>query len=131
MLATSSSPTVRSTTRVIPVRVRKLTRDQIDELCPLYRRGDSTYSLAKVFGIRRDQVSIILRRAGVEMRPGHQAKLSETDKDEIVQLYESGLSIRKIALQFGVTDNPVHNALKERAVRMRSPNEKSPTPADE
>lgn len=126
MLAASTSPTVRSATRVIPGKVRKLTRDQIDELCSLYRRGNSTYSLAKVFGIRRDQVSILLRRAGVEMRPGHQAKLSEADKDEIVRLYESGLSIHKLALQFSVTDNPVHNALRERGVRMRDPHGRVP-----
>ena len=74
-----------------------------------------------MYGIRRDQVSIILRRAGVEVRPGIQAKLSENDKDEIAELYRSGLSIHKLARRFGVTDNPVHNALKERGVRMRDP----------
>lgn len=62
-----------------------------------------------------------LRRVGVPIRAGNQAKLSDEDKGEIVQRYESGLSIRKIALQFGVTDNPVHKALKERGVKMRDP----------
>ena len=88
-------------------------------------------SLATHFGIHRGTVKDHLRRAGVEIRPGNKAKLNETDKDEIAKLYENGLSIHKLALRFGVTDNPVHHALKDRGVRMRSSNEKSPTPADE
>lgn len=43
------------------------------------------------------------------------------DKSEIVRLDESGLSIHKLALRFGVTGNPVHSALKERGVKMRDP----------
>ncbi|HEX4058041.1 MAG TPA: helix-turn-helix domain-containing protein [Galbitalea sp.] len=78
-------------------------------------------SLAAHFATHRGTLKDHLRRAGIEVRPGNQAKLSKADKDEIVRLYQSGLSIRKIALRFGVTDNPVHNALKERGVRMRDP----------
>ena len=78
-------------------------------------------SLAARYGIHRGTVKDHLRRAGVPIRPGHQAKLSETDKDEIARLYEAGLSIHKLALQFSVTDNPVHKALKECGVRMRDP----------
>jgi transposase-like protein len=60
-----------------------------------------------------------LRRAGIAIRPGNQAKLSDKDKAEIVRLHESGLSIHKLALRFNVTDNPVHNALRQRGVKMR------------
>ena len=121
MLAVSSAPTVRSTTRVIPVRVRKLTQEQIDELTSLYQQGQSLPSLATRFGIHRGTVKDHLRRAGLAIRPGNQPKLSNDDKAEIAKLYEAGLSIHKLALRFGVTDNPVHNALKERGVRMRGP----------
>lgn len=121
MLAASSSPTVRSTTGVIAVRVRKLVQVQIDELLSLYQAGQSLPSLAARFGIHRGTVKDHLRRAGIEIRPGNQAKLSEAEKVEIARLYEAGLSIHKLALRFGVTDNPVHNALKERGVRMRDP----------
>lgn len=126
VLAASSSPTVRSTTRVIPVRMRKLTQDQINELSSLYQAGQSLPSLAARFGIHRGTVKDHLRRATIPIRPGNQAKLSEADKDEVIRLYESGLSIHKIAVHFGVTDSPVHFALREREVKMRSANEKSP-----
>lgn len=115
--ARKSSP--RGKTTVITARVKKLTPVEVNELCSLYQSGSSTYSLAKVYGIRHDQVSIIMKRAGVEVRPGIQAKLSEKDKDQIAQHYESGLSIHKLALRFGVTDNPVHSALIERGVQRR------------
>jgi hypothetical protein len=116
-----STPTVRSTTRIIPGKVRKLTRNQIDELTSLYQSGSSTYSLAKVYRIRRDQVSILLKRAGVEVRPGQVAKLSEKDKDRAAELYLSGLSLQKVGMQLGVTDNTVTKALEERGVKRRDP----------
>lgn len=121
VLAASSSPTVRSTTHVIPGKVRKLTQDQIDELSSLYQQGQSLARLAARFSIHRGTVKDHLRRAGTPIRPGNQAKLSEEDKDEITKRYVAGLSIHKLALQFGVTDNPVHHALKERKVIMRDP----------
>lgn len=75
--------------------------------------------LAIHYGIHRGTVKDNLRRAGIEIRPGNVAKLSEEDREEIARLYEAGLSIHKLALRFGVTDNPVHKALKECGVRMR------------
>jgi transposase-like protein len=77
--------------------------------------------LAARFSIHRGTVKDHLRRAGIPIRPGNQAKLSEEDKDEITKRYVAGLSIHKLALQFGVTDNPVHHALKERKVIIRDP----------
>lgn len=91
------------------------------QLVALYQQGDSLLQLSHQFSIHRGTVKDHLRRAGVEIRPGNVAKLSDVDKDEIVKLYEAGLSIHNLALRFGVTDNPVHNALKDRGVRMRSP----------
>jgi lambda repressor-like predicted transcriptional regulator len=101
--------------------VRRLTRDQIDELSSLYQQGQSLPSLAARYGIHPGTVKDHLRRASIPIRPGNQAKLSDMDKSEIVRLYESGLSIHKLALRFGVTGNPVHSALKERGVKMRDP----------
>jgi transposase-like protein len=45
--------------------------------------------------------------------------LSDEDKAEIARLYESGLSIHKLALRFNVTDNPARNALRQPGVKMR------------
>lgn len=118
--ARASSPSDRSGHRIPSKANPKLALDQVKQLIGLYEQGDSLLQLSRRFGIHRGTVKDHLRRAGIEIRPGNLAKLNEEDKDEIARLYEAGLSIHKLALRFGVTDNPVHNALKERGVRMRS-----------
>jgi DNA invertase Pin-like site-specific DNA recombinase len=117
--ARASSPADRAGRRVPGKSNSKLGLDQVKQLITFYEQGDSLLELSRRFGIHRGTVKDHLRRAGIPIRPGNQAKLNDTDKDEVVRLYESRFSIHKIAVQFGVTDNPVHNALKEREVRMR------------
>jgi DNA invertase Pin-like site-specific DNA recombinase len=129
--AHASSPSDRSGRRIPSKANSKLDSDQVKRLIAFYEQGDSLMQLSSRFGIHRGTVKDHLRRAGIEIRPGNLAKLNEEDKDEIARLYEAGFSIHKLALQFGVTDNPVHHALKERGASMRSANEKSPTPVDE
>ena len=119
--AHSSTPSDRSSHRTSGKANPKLAPEQVKQLVAFYEHGDSILQLSRRFGIHRGTVKEHLRRAGVSIRPGNQAKLSDKDKDEIAKLYEAGLSIHKLALRFGVTDNPVHNALKERGVRMRDP----------
>lgn len=99
----------------------------MERLIVLYSQGDSIYQLARRLNIHRGTVKDHLHRAGIEIRPGAQSKLNEADKDEIVKLYEGGLSIHKIALQFGVTDNPVHHALRERRVKIRDAHGRAPS----
>lgn len=103
------------------VRAKKLTTEQVDELCASYRSGLSTYKLAETYGVRRDQISIMLKRAGVTVDPGPQTKLTRAQKEVIFELRQSGMSLRKIAVKFRVSDNTVLKAI--RAVE----NEKSPT----
>jgi len=129
--ARASTASDRSGRRIPNKANPKLTSDHVKRPVAMYEQGDSLLQLSRWFGIHRGTVKDHLRRAGVEIRPGNLAKLSDEDKNELARLYEAGLSIHKLALRFDVTDNPVHNALKERGVRMRSPNEKSPTPVDE
>lgn len=119
--ARASSPTDRSGRRVTGKANPELASDQVEQLIAFYQQGDSLLQFSRRFGIHRGTVKEHLRRAGVAIRPGNVAKLSDEDKNEIARLYKAALSIHKLALRFGVTDNPVHSALKERGVRMRDP----------
>jgi DNA invertase Pin-like site-specific DNA recombinase len=119
--ARASTPKGRSGHRIPGKANSKLASDQVERLIVFYEQGDSIYVLSRRFGIPRETVKDHLRRAKIVIRPGNQPKLTDSDKNEIVRLYESGLSIHKLALRFGVTDNPVHNVLKERGVKMRDP----------
>ena len=125
--ARASTPTIRPNRHIPEKAALRLNLDQVGQLIALYSQGDSIYQLAGHFNIHRGTVKDHLRRAGIEIHLGTQPKLSESDKSEIVKLYESGLSIHKIALQFEVTDNPVHHALRERGVRMRDAHGRVPS----
>ncbi len=125
--ARASTPTARPNRRIPKKAAPQLASDQAELLTALYSQGDSIYQLARRFNIHRGTVKDHLHRAGIEIRPGAQSKLSESDKNEIVKFYESGFSIHKIALQLDVTDNPVHHALKERGVTMRDAHGRAPS----
>lgn len=45
--------------------------------------------------------------------------LSETEADEAVRLYESGLSLARAATQIGSAPTTVNRALQARGVRLR------------
>ena len=85
------------------VRAKKLTLEQVKALCASYESGLSTYKLAKTYGVRRDQISVILKRAGMTVDPGPQIKLTQVQKEVIFELRQSGMSLRKIVTKFGVT----------------------------
>ncbi|MEP6478142.1 MAG: helix-turn-helix domain-containing protein [Rhodoglobus sp.] len=74
--------------RSTPVRnagtkaIRHLTSDQREDLIRCYQAGDSLYELARRFSIHRETIKLHLTKAGVLIRPGAQAKLSDSDKDE-------------------------------------------------
>lgn len=106
------SPRRSAVKRPAPRRTQKLNDVAIAELCRLYLDGASTYDLARLFGIRRDQVAIQLRRAGVEVRPGHQSKLNAYSIARARELKERGWSVRRIARELGVTDNTAAKALR-------------------
>jgi hypothetical protein len=46
-----------------------LTPTQIDQLVDLYASGQSTYQLAKRFGVGATTVGLALRKRGVKLRP--------------------------------------------------------------
>lgn len=47
--------------------------------------------------------------------------LSSEAQDRIIELYESGLSLSKVATQFGITAQGIHLVLKRRGVKRRPP----------
>ena len=51
-----------------PKRVRKLREDEAAALVAAYQAGDSTYDLARRYGVRRETVTRHLERAGIARR---------------------------------------------------------------
>ena len=104
--------------RVHPKRAKRLNGTQLACLVDQYESGATVYELALEFAIDRRTVSIHLKQQGVIMRLQPPA---EETVDEIVRLYESGLSMTKVGQQVGVSADSVLNYLRKRRVETRGP----------
>ena len=104
--------------RIHPKRAKWLNDTQLAILVDRYKSGATVYTLASEFLIDRRTVSIHLKQQGVIMRL---QPLSARTVDEIVQLYESGLSMSKVGQQVGFSADSVLNYLRKYGVKTRDP----------
>ena len=104
--------------RVHPNRAKRLSDTQLARLVDRYESGATVYELASEFLIDRRTVSIRLKQQGVIMRLQPPA---EETVDEIVRLYESGLSMSKVGQQVGYSADSVGSHLRKRRVKTREP----------
>ena len=74
------------------------------------------YELAAEFGCNRVTVAERLKKAGITMRL--QSPSPEV-VDEMVRLYESGLSLVSVSERVGYGASTVHNQLRSRSARTR------------
>ena len=99
---------------------RRLQLDEINRLVIMYAKGETVNELAKQFSIHRTTVLAILRRADTPLR----TKMDEQQLKDAIELYESGLSLKKIAVPLGVDPETVRRALKKAGVQMRGPTDR-------
>lgn len=117
------SPRERART-LPPKRAKQLNAGELERLIAGYHAGATVYELAEQFKIDRRTVAIRLKQEGVSMR-GKPATREAVD--EMVRLYQSGLSLLKVGAKLGVSDKTVENWLRKRGVRTR-PRRGSPRP---
>lgn len=96
---------------------RRLTTDDLKRVAESYNARATVYALAADFSCHRATIAERLKLAGIAMR--HQPASIEK-ADEIVRLYESGLSLVKVADQVGVSARTVFNYLRKRDVPTRA-----------
>ena len=87
--------------------MRRLTAAEKDEILTDHRNGMKGKDIAKKFSITPQTVSHILRPKKIptlrEMNDDKRIKLSEAEIAEINRLYESGRTMRSLAIEFGVS----------------------------
>lgn len=111
----------RSGIQNVRERGRVLTPKELEELVRCYLAGNSTYDLARSFGIRRDTVSAHLRRQGVLRRVNVAAVLDGDQRRQVVDLYEAGSSMRQIRELLGFSERSILRALISAGVDRRPP----------
>ncbi len=111
-----AGPHCKRAGRTLRKQAKRLNGTQIAYLVERYEAGATVYELSSRFAIDRRTVSIHLKQQGVIMRL--QPPSRETI-DEIIRLYESGLSMSKVGQQVGVSADSVLNYLRKRRVETR------------
>ncbi len=108
---------------------RRLTEEDREEIALTYAAGESTYALAKRYGINRQTVSGIVEQLGGRTR---YRILSAEQVQDAVQGYESGLSMQTLTDNHGVGISTMRAALLGAGVtprvRRRTAEASSPGP---
>lgn len=106
------------------VSAHSVTEDKLDEWVKLYESGININELAARSGFNRNTISKHLQSRGIVLRSGGKGnssgRVSEDMVKEWIIQYESGVVLKKIADQYGVSDTTVKNHLKKHGVKMRS-----------
>lgn len=96
---------------------RRLSPEALQQLLGDYQAGVSANQLAVRYQLGRSSIRRLLRESGVPRR--YQA-MTEDEIDQAVDLYESGLTISRAAIQLGRPQSTVQTALSRRDVDMRN-----------
>jgi lambda repressor-like predicted transcriptional regulator len=101
---------------------RRLSEADAYKLVAAYRQGAGVKELAKHFGIHRDTVSEVLKRAGVVRRT---VGLSTPDITTAAELYRAGWSLVRLGEKFGVDGTTGLAGLAKKWCCNGSPNERT------
>ncbi|MBZ5735144.1 helix-turn-helix domain-containing protein [Nocardioides sp. TRM66260-LWL] len=84
-----------------------------------YVAGETVKALAAEHGLHHQTIRAVLVEAGVLVRT--RQRLTQKQLEEIVKLYESGLTTTEIGERLGVYASTVGRQLKKLGVELRAP----------
>lgn len=97
--------------------------DNDAEIARLYREGETTYSIAKRFGVSPTPIRLALERQNVVVRPsGKRSRWQGTpeQREMVLSLYRQGVSVTQIAKRIGCRSGNVSDVLAASEVEVRS-----------
>ncbi len=95
---------------------RRFTSDEELAVVEDYRAGGTIYTLAEKYGCHRNTISRVLESHAVGLA---NPPIESTKIDEMVRLYELGLSMNATARKVGVSARTVFNHLHHRGAQTR------------
>lgn len=98
-------------------------REDIDYMIELYESGLSQRQVAKKIGCSHRLVTKKLAENNVKPRDKafYAKSFSDEVEDKIIEDYNSGMSIRRIAKKYGCTTMPICSLFKRRGLKFREP----------
>jgi len=94
----------------------RLSDQKVSEIVAEYEAGKTVYELATTCNCHRVTISAVLKRQGVPLRC---TSPTSEQIDEMVRLYESGLSLAKVGQRFAMNASTVLAQLRKMGVRTR------------
>lgn len=100
---------------------RSLSEEAVDSLIEKYNSGLSVGDLAAEFSVTKSMVYARFKARDVPLRGGRQRKVltSKEDLQTVVELYESGQTMKSIARRMGVNEITVRARLRSQGVVLR------------
>ena len=91
----------------------RLHRSVVKLLIEDFQAGASTYELAERYNVRRNTVRDTLRRAGFDVSTGAlRAALTEEQKAEAREAFETGAKRRQLMARYGVSESTIGRVLR-------------------
>ena len=107
----------------------------IEDIVEMYKSGVIIYDIATKYGVHHNTIKGILVKQGVYGKNRRELDIkpfSPSDIEDIIEMYKSGVSIRKIAAKYNVSVTIIKDRLIKQGVYekyRRIPNEKSFSPS--
>jgi transposase len=95
---------------------RKISDEKELSVVSMYELGSDTETIAEIFGVSAVTIRTILYRQGVKIKGG---VVPFDVEDEIVELYQSGLSYRQTAKKVGFSQHAVLKVLRRKEIKPR------------
>jgi len=97
---------------------KRLSAEELTGFRADYLSGLEILTLAERYGINRDTAICLARRHAL---PRRRVPMSSTEIEQAIQLYQSGLSLAKVATHFPCNPSTIWRAFKRLNVPMRDP----------
>lgn len=94
----------------------RLSNEKACEIVAAYEAGMTVYELATAHNCHRVTISAVLKRQGVPLRC---TSPTSEQIDEMVRLYQSGLSLTKVGERFAMNASTVLAQLRKKDIRTR------------
>lgn len=103
----------RQGVNIRPKAYAQISPEDVESIVDLYRTGQTQKQIARQFKTTTPTVRRFLKAAGLTILPGGHRKIHPDDYPKLVEAYQSGRSLRKIAKEWNCTRPAIANILRK------------------